>query len=302
MSRTRPFHVLSSDPHWTRPTPAPVHATPGPTPMPAPAIDTGPLARDEALLAHKERELEAREATVAHDEVNTLADQAGVEGRVRALERRLRALIESGVPGAAALAGTLPRPAPPPSVAERKRALNMRRAALDARDTAARRREEACDMLRAHLDSARAALADAERRLGLLERWPDVEPEATPASDLDPPHDERRVGRRSRLDCRVGFETHDNFFTGFARDLSDGGLFVATFDTLPVGSALDVGFDLPDGTHIEARARVRWVRDLVEGTADAWPGIGLCFEDLPPEAAAAIERFMSAREPIFFAE
>ncbi len=300
MSRTRTFHVLSADPQWARPTPPPVQPTPGPTP--APAIDTGPLARDEALLAHKERELAAREAAIAHQEVNALADQAGVEGRVRALEKRLRALVASGVPGAAPLAETMPRPAPPPSIAERKRALNMRRAALDARETAARRREEACGLLRAHLEAARGALADAERRLDLLERWPEVEPEPTPAGDVDPPHDERRVGRRARLDCQVGFETQDNFFSGFARDLSDGGLFVATFDTLPVGSALDVGFDLPDGTHVEARARVRWVRELVEATSDAWPGMGLCFEDLPADAATAIERFMSAREPIFFAD
>jgi uncharacterized protein (TIGR02266 family) len=318
MAPTRPFPRLEADPAWTR-SPAPAaKAVPTPSPVPAPAIDTGPLAQEEALLSHRERELEAREAAAGHDEVNAQADQAGIEGRCRALRRRLQALAASGVPGADALLASLPRPAPAPSVAERKRALNMRRAAIDARETAARRREEACTLLRLHLERSRSALSEAERRLGDLEVWPDraIGSAATPAwspapLDVAPtPHwdgpkwteSERRGQRRARVDVRVGLETHDNFYSGFARDLSDGGLFVATFDTLPVGSAVDVGFELPDGTRVEARARVRWVRELTEATGDAWPGMGLAFESVPAAAAAAIERFMETREPIFFVD
>lgn len=360
---------------------------------PAPALDTGPLAQDEAMLSHRERELEAREAAVGYAEVNALADQTGIEGRCRAIERRSALLVAAGLPGARELRETLPRPAPPPSLADRRRALNMRRAAIDARESAARRREEAVALLLDHLARSRVGLADAEEVLAELVRQAEADAErglfggaharspaavaggpaptqdaavAPPGADGAPPRDgrlarvptlpgvapppglsealaadpmavtdpwlrarpapaapagtpapdpvkaeptappadadERRGTPRLRMDCRVGLESHDNFYTGFARDLSDGGLFVATFDILPVGTSVDVSFSLPDGTQVDVRARVRWVRDLAQATTDAWPGMGLCFESVPPGAAAAIERFMLAREPIFYVD
>lgn len=106
--------------------------------------------------------------------------------------------------------------------------------------------------------------------------------------------------KRTRLDCDVSFESEHNFFEGFARNLSEGGLFIAAWDYQPVGTEMDVTFSLPGGPRIEARAVVRWVRELNDATPDVWPGMGLQFTSLPPGAEAAIKKFMAEREPLFF--
>ena len=76
---------------------------------------------------------------------------------------------------------------------------------------------------------------------------------------------------------------------------------MATFDTLPVGTAMDLELTLPDGARISAAAEVRWVREFKEDAPDVWPGMGLKFTDLSAEARAAIEAFMARREPLFYA-
>jgi uncharacterized protein (TIGR02266 family) len=106
--------------------------------------------------------------------------------------------------------------------------------------------------------------------------------------------------QRTRLDCDVSFESESNFFEGFARNLSEGGLFVAAWDYQAVGTEMDVAFSIPGGPRIEARAVVRWVRELNDATPDVWPGMGLQFTTLPAGAEDAIRKFMATREPIFF--
>jgi hypothetical protein len=49
-----------------------------------------------------------------------------------------------------------------------------------------------------------------------------------------------------------------------------------------------------------ARCRVRWLREYNPETPDAPPGMGCEFEDLAPEAQAAIELFIRHRDPLFF--
>ncbi len=59
---------------------------------------------------------------------------------------------------------------------------------------------------------------------------------------------ERRGTRRVELEVDIGYHSETNFFTGFVNDISEGGIFVATYDLLPVGTHLMVSFVLPDGT------------------------------------------------------
>lgn len=111
---------------------------------------------------------------------------------------------------------------------------------------------------------------------------------------------ERRSAERIELQVDIGFQSDTNFFTGFAEDLSDGGLFVATYDIKPIGTLLTVSFVLPGGHHVVAPGRVTWVREPADRGAETAPGMGVAFEALEEPDRRAVLRFCSARAPIFF--
>jgi len=112
------------------------------------------------------------------------------------------------------------------------------------------------------------------------------------------PDDDRRYSRRVDLDVDIGLHSETNFFVGFAEDISDGGLFVATYDLLPIGTELTLSLVLPGGRQIVAPARVTWIRDPHDG--DLAPGVGVRFERLDEEDREAIDRFLKKRAPMFF--
>ena len=106
----------------------------------------------------------------------------------------------------------------------------------------------------------------------------------------------------ARLDLEVAVDmaSDHNFFTGFSCNLSGGGLFVATHRVMPVGTLLEVSFQLPDSDEaIVAQVEVRWVRDQNE-LSDCPPGMGLRFLSIDAEASARIQEFTErTREPLF---
>jgi uncharacterized protein (TIGR02266 family) len=107
------------------------------------------------------------------------------------------------------------------------------------------------------------------------------------------------VGDEAVIETDVGFVTESNFFVGFAGDLSDGGLFISTWQTLPVGSAVQVVFTLPDGHQARARGTVMWVREADETAADGAPGLGVTLEGLDERDMRSVSSFMAKRAPIF---
>jgi uncharacterized protein (TIGR02266 family) len=111
---------------------------------------------------------------------------------------------------------------------------------------------------------------------------------------------ERRGAPRIPVEAEVGFQSDTNFFMGFSEDVSLGGLFVATFDTRPLGSMMCVNFTLPGGHLISADGVVRWVREYNETAPEISPGMGVQFEDLAGKDTEAIEGFIRQRPAIFF--
>ena len=109
----------------------------------------------------------------------------------------------------------------------------------------------------------------------------------------------------TRLDLEVAVDmaSDHNFFTGFSCNLSGGGLFVATHRVQPVGTLLEISFQLPDSdAPIVAQVEVRWVRDQNE-LSDCPPGMGLRFLSIEAEASARIQEFTErTREPLFHDE
>ncbi len=113
--------------------------------------------------------------------------------------------------------------------------------------------------------------------------------------DSVPPSQRRSPRRSCALELEFTEDTH--FYAGLTQDISQGGVFIATYGLLPVGSRLDLSFDLPDGTEIRTRGEVRWLRESAcSGTR---PGMGVAFTELSDEAIVAIHRFCCERPPLY---
>jgi uncharacterized protein (TIGR02266 family) len=120
-----------------------------------------------------------------------------------------------------------------------------------------------------------------------------------PSSDVGAAHDspaDQRGSTRAVVDVEVSLASESHFFVGLTRNLSQGGLFVATWRRLPIGTPVDLVLTLPDGI-VKTRGRVRWVRDSTEVTP---PGIGVMFEGLDDGDRQRIEGFCAGRAPYYF--
>jgi uncharacterized protein (TIGR02266 family) len=147
----------------------------------------------------------------------------------------------------------------------------------------ARREQEAARTRKAQQARAEATRAQAPAR--------------APGSATDAPKRERS---RVQMQTNINLGSDSNFFTGFSTDISSGGIFVATVETVPPGTRVDVDFTLPGGRPLKASGVVRWLREPNNSTPDLMPGVGVQFQELQPEVASLITDFARKREPLFF--
>ncbi len=111
---------------------------------------------------------------------------------------------------------------------------------------------------------------------------------------------DRRGGERVSVDVEVTMTSDSNVYVGLTDNISEGGLFVATHDLLPVGSRLELKFRLPDYDEpISAKAEVRWHRPPESYSAEGMPGFGARFVDIDDDDQSRIEKFVDSREPMF---
>ena len=115
-----------------------------------------------------------------------------------------------------------------------------------------------------------------------------------------PKWSERRIHRRITFIADISFTSESNFYTGFTRDISEGGVFVATYNSFPVGTVMELHLQMPDGGEpIKVKGEVRWYAEHNEDS-DGHPGVGVRFVDLSTENRNRINRFVSVRDSIFF--
>jgi uncharacterized protein (TIGR02266 family) len=105
---------------------------------------------------------------------------------------------------------------------------------------------------------------------------------------------------RVRLQANISLGSDSNFFTGFSTDIHSGGVFVATVETVPRGTKVDLDVTLPGGRPLKTRGVVRWLREPNDHTPDLMPGVGVQFQELQPEMASLINDFVRRREPLFY--
>lgn len=138
--------------------------------------------------------------------------------------------------------------------------------------------------------AASVAAPSAKAALGSIKP-----PAAAKAAPAPKPVDR---GPREQLEANVGATTESNFFVGFSGEISEGGVFIATYTTLAVGAPVDVLVTLPGNYQFTVPGEVRFVRDPMDMDSD--PGIGVGFENLSDEYRELILRFVRKRPPIFF--
>ena len=141
-------------------------------------------------------------------------------------------------------------------------------------------------------DSEEWPVSDSLSRIVVSARPPaDASFAVPPDSDFDldrPGSAERR--QRGRLGCEFEVEfLHDTYLiAGLTQDISEGGVFVATYRTLPLGTQVTLALELPVG-RVEVRGEVRWVRPELE-ESEQRPGLGVAFTELTAEALAALRQ------------
>jgi uncharacterized protein (TIGR02266 family) len=127
------------------------------------------------------------------------------------------------------------------------------------------------------------------------------------------PTGDRRQTPRYELKLAITLHGENNFYAGLSENLSEGGVFIATSQPLPIGTPVVLEFTLPTSpVALSLFGVVQWVRGpdatasqyaiFGGGTevAGAMPGIGVKFVDVDPVSAEAIRAFMQKREPVFF--
>jgi uncharacterized protein (TIGR02266 family) len=120
------------------------------------------------------------------------------------------------------------------------------------------------------------------------------------AADRARPAPKVAPGPREKLEANVGATTESNFFVGFSGEIAEGGVFIATYATFPLGALVEVLVTLPGNYQFTVPGEVRFVRDPMD--MDSEPGIGVRFEALPNEHRELILRFVRKRPPLFYDE
>lgn len=130
----------------------------------------------------------------------------------------------------------------------------------------------------------------------------------TSPADLQPVHRapapdsaERRRSPRANLLTELNLYSDSNFYAGFTEDVSEGGVFVASYAMLPVGAKVSLELGLPGGFELRASGTVRWLRYFGgEEDGSQPPGMGIEFDVISDEDRALIREFVQSRSPYFF--
>lgn len=110
--------------------------------------------------------------------------------------------------------------------------------------------------------------------------------------------EEQRASQRVAVGVDIHLASDSHFFSGLSGDISEGGLFLSTYRSLPVGSAVEIEFSLPgSGTPLHARGEVRWLREHSTGQPQ---GVGIAFDHLEEDDRERIHRFCTMRPPLYY--
>ncbi|MFK7991803.1 MAG: PilZ domain-containing protein [Sandaracinaceae bacterium] len=131
-----------------------------------------------------------------------------------------------------------------------------------------------------------------------------AKPASKPGTSRRAPQEVRNIpdSERESVEANLGATTESNFYVGFSGEISQGGVFIATYNILPKDTAVRCLITLPGNLSTEIRGTVRFVRDPMDMASDSEPGMGVAFEGLEADSRDLILRFISKRPPGFYDE
>jgi Tfp pilus assembly protein PilZ len=125
-----------------------------------------------------------------------------------------------------------------------------------------------------------------------------IMPRTAQQADTDnPTGDRRRNLRKPLLVQRVRLDDGRRVFFGYAKNISQSGMFISTVNPRRQGEQFNVEMILPAPFEmpLSCRCEVLWVRDFRK-SSNLEPGMGLGFLDLPDELVAKIGAWVEADE------
>ena len=125
----------------------------------------------------------------------------------------------------------------------------------------------------------------------------DTNPEDNTTEDMS----NRRIATRHDLKVEVSGQSEHQFFTGFSENISTGGLFIATYQTLPLGTQFMLAFSVPGvDRQFECNCEVRWVREADAETPHAVPGVGVNFLELSESDEKILDAILARVDTMFY--
>jgi len=108
---------------------------------------------------------------------------------------------------------------------------------------------------------------------------------------------DRRHASREPIKIPIDYSAVDVFFSEFASNINEGGMFIETDTPAELGDMVQLQMRFPqlEGP-VQVGGRVAWTSDGKDG---APPGMGIEFQDLTPEARDTINeivRMLRAKE------
>lgn len=261
-----------------------------------------------------EREADERERALEVKVGEVEADLLAVASELREVKLRLEEERARGGTGLAELLtrlGSVAMPIEVPLAGHAERQLEVRADHARARLWLASTLEGELTRVIAELEPALKLAAEGRETLERLAERPRVRPrdqrlmrvqsltrelggaagEAVRRFETHP----RRQLPRKRFEVSIDLHSRSNFYTGITENISEGGVFIATDERLPLGTQVDLAFALPSGEEIRTHGVVRWIR---EPSGHLAGGMGLGFEEVSEEAYLAIRGFLEIRAPI----
>jgi len=125
----------------------------------------------------------------------------------------------------------------------------------------------------------------------------DTKPESNNTEDIT----SGRIAPRHDLRVEVSGQSDHQFFTGFSENISTGGLFIATYQTLPLGTTFQFSFSVPGvDRQFDCKCEVRWVREHDAESPHGVPGVGVNFLELSPADERILDAILSRVDTMFY--
>jgi Tfp pilus assembly protein PilZ len=105
-------------------------------------------------------------------------------------------------------------------------------------------------------------------------------------------------GAMPTVEVELGIHSIANFYKGLGGNdvIEHGGIFVATYKVLKIGTAVTLRILLPGDYEFQASGAVQWTRE--GGTSE--PGYGVRFTQISADGRQLVYRYTRNREPMFY--